>query len=220
MAAEQYRLLALQVENAAAKVQKGALVVTVTAPDAGVGKTTTSLNLGLTLARRGERRVLVIECDLWKPEYESLLVLSGTPTRLGDLLKEDVRAPLNRSVVSLWGAGLDLIPGGLGPGDGDLVTSDRMEMLVREARKTYDCVILDSPPFTLASGRALAQMADGVLIVVGAGQSHKREVARVLETVGPEKTLGLILNKVKKTQFEHSTYTSYSYRAGRKPDKR
>jgi Mrp family chromosome partitioning ATPase len=220
VAKERYRMLALKVEEQAEASHRKGFLVAVAAPNPGAGKTITSLNLGLTLARKGERRVLVIECDLWKPEFEGNLVFSDSPTTVADLLREAVKVPLSEAVVSLWGAGLDLLVGASTGGDGDLVTGKRMESLIQEARKTYDIVILDPPPFGLASGRSLARLADGVLVVVGAGVTKSGAIEELVRTVGAEKILGMVLNKAKARELDYSGYSKYAYPRGGARDRR
>lgn len=214
VAQERYRMLALKVEEEAEASRHRSYLVSVAAPNSGAGKTITSLNLGLTLARKGERRVLVIECDLWKPEYEQMLTISDSPTNLADLLRETVQIPLGDAVVSLWGAGLDLLVGASAPGDGDLVTGKRMEVILQEATRSYDIVVLDPPPFGLASGRALARLADGVVIVAGAGSTKIGALENLIETVGTEKILGMVLNQAKGVEVEYSDYSRYTYPYG------
>lgn len=216
VAKERYRMLALKVEEMAeAKRRRRGYLVAVAAPNPGAGKTITSLNLGLTLARKGERRVLVIECDLWKPEYEQMLTISDSPTSVADLLRETVNVSLNEAVVSLWGAGLDLLVGASTGGDGDLVTGKRMENLIKEALSSYDIVVLDPPPFGLASGRSLAQLADGVVAVVGSGTTESGALEELVQTVGDSKIIALVLNKAKDVAVDYSSYSRYSYPYGK-----
>ncbi|HSN86651.1 MAG TPA: CpsD/CapB family tyrosine-protein kinase, partial [Thermoanaerobaculia bacterium] len=59
----------------------------------------------------------------------------------------------------------------------------------------YEIVVIDSPPLTLlASARSLAARSDGVVLVVRAGQSKKKDIEKALGALGPEKLLGAVLN--------------------------
>src|SRR4029079_14344929 len=70
---DKYRSLAVQVEERVSPIATWGFVVTVTSAEEGAGKTLTSLNLALTLTRGNERRVLLVEGDLWRPRLYSYL---------------------------------------------------------------------------------------------------------------------------------------------------
>src|SRR4029079_382409 len=72
-AGEQYRNLAVQVEERINPIGTWGYALTVASAEPGAGKTVTSLNLALTLTRGGERRWLLVEGDLWRPRIEGYL---------------------------------------------------------------------------------------------------------------------------------------------------
>ncbi len=192
-AAEQLRTLAFQVDEAVqAAAADGGYALAVTSPDPGAGKTLTSLNLALTLAQEGERRVLLVETDLWKPSLSRYLELESQEPGLCQLIEEG--GALRDATVPIWGAGLDLLPAGAQGRVGNLLAHRRMSELIAEMRSNYEVVVLDSPPFVLASGRALASAADGTLLVVRAGRTKKKAIEEVLSTLGPAKVVGMALN--------------------------
>ena len=79
--AEQYRGLAVQVEERINPLGTRGYTLTVTSPEEAAGKTLTSLNLALTLTRGEERRVLLLEGDLWRPQLHTYF-LPERPDRL------------------------------------------------------------------------------------------------------------------------------------------
>jgi len=193
-AAEQYRSLAVQVdERFEARGPRG-YALTVASPEEGAGKTLTSLNLALTLARGEERRVLLLEGDLWRPQLHTYF-LPERPDRPGLQQVLERSVALTDAVVSLAGSSLDVLLAGASGVAGDVMSSRRMSEVLTEARGIYEVVVVDSPPMTLlASARSLAARSDGVVLVVRAGQTKKLDIEKTLAAIGQEKLIGAVLN--------------------------
>jgi capsular exopolysaccharide synthesis family protein len=192
-AAEQYRGLAVQVEERIDPLSKLGYVLTVTSPEEGAGKTLTSLNLALTLTRGHERRVLLLEGDLWRPQLHTYFV-PERPDRPGLQQVLEGRIQLSDAVVSIEDSTLDVLMAGAS-GGGDVMSSRRMSEILSEARSSYEMVVVDSPPMgLLASARSLAARADGVVVVVRAGQTKKGSLEKTLAALGQEKLIGAVLN--------------------------
>lgn len=193
-AAEQYRGLAVQVEENINPLGTWGYALTVTSAEEGAGKTLTALNLALTLTRGEERRVLLLEGDLWRPQLHTYFRLDRTENPgLQQVLER--RVPLGEAVISLEDSSLDLLLAGASGVSGDLMSGRRMSEVLTEARAAYEIVVIDSPPLTLlASARSLAARSDGVVLVVRAGQSKKKDIEKALGALGPEKLLGAVLN--------------------------
>jgi capsular exopolysaccharide synthesis family protein len=195
--AEQYRLLAVQVEERLNPIGTWGYALTVTSPEEGAGKTLTSLNLALTLARGEERKVLLIEGDLWRPRLQTYF----EPERLDMPGLQQVlerRVQLAEAVVSVEGTSLDLLPAGVSGIAGDVMSGRRMSEILTEARAAYEIVVIDSPPMNLlASARSLATRSDGVVLVVRANQTHRQAIEKTLSALGQEKLIGIVLNGIK-----------------------
>lgn len=195
-AAEQYRTLAVHVEERLNPIGTWGYALAVTSPEENAGKTLTSLNLALTLTRGEERRVLLIEADLWRPQLQTYL--EGEPEIQGLRQVLEREASLHDMVVPVAGTSLHLLMSGSHEVAGDLISGRRMSEVLTEARSAYEIVIIDSPPMAfLASARSIAARADGVVVVVRAGQTPRRAVEKTLSTLGPEKTIGLVLNGIR-----------------------
>jgi Mrp family chromosome partitioning ATPase len=68
-------------------------------------------------------------------------------------------------------------------------------------------VVIDSPPMALlASARSLAARADGVVLVVRAGQSKRHDIEKTLSALGPEKLIGAVLNGARISQRGYREY--------------
>jgi len=192
--AEQYRSLAVQVEERTNPIGTFGYALTVTSPGEGDGKTLTSLNLALTLTRGEERRVLLIEGDLWRPRLSEYFI--DPPKSLPGLqqvLEREVA--LADAVASVEGVSLEVLFAGSEKSVGDRMSGRRMSEVLAEARGAYEIVVIDSPPMDLlASSRALAARSDGVVLVVRANHTKKRSIEKTLATLGPEKVIGIVLN--------------------------
>src|SRR5436309_2822674 len=204
--AEQYRSLAVQVEERTNPIGTFGYVLTVTSPQEGDGKTLTSLNLALTLTRGEERRVLLIEADLWRPQIHTYLENEpeGRPG-LQQVLERE--RGLAEAVVTVEGTSLDLLRAGAVRVAGDRMSGRRMSEVLAEARAAYEVVVIDSPPMALlASARSLAARSDGVILVVRAQKTHKRMIEKTLSTLGPEKVVGIVLNGLRLSRRGYRGY--------------
>jgi capsular exopolysaccharide synthesis family protein len=192
--AEQYRSLAVQVEERIHPLGARGYALTVTSPEEGAGKTLTSLNLALTLTRGEERRVLLLEGDLWRPQLHTYF-LPERPDRPGLQQVLERRTAMADAVVTLEGTSLDVLLAGASGVAGDLMSGRRIAEVLHEARAAYEIVVIDSPPMTLlASSRSLAARSDGVVLVVRAGQTKRLDIEKTLGALGPEKLIGAVLN--------------------------
>jgi capsular exopolysaccharide synthesis family protein len=142
---------------------------------AGEGTTTTALWLARAHARAGGR-ALLIDCDLREPRLHALTgadnqhglaaVLRGERT-LAAVLHLD-----ERSGALLVAAGPAV------PDPEQLLASEAMRQLLRDAAAEYDLVILDGPPVLGGpDARILAQIADGTVLVARWGSTRQQDVA-------------------------------------------
>jgi len=202
-------------------------VVTSAAP--GEGKTLTSANLSVTFAYDG-LRVLLIDCDVRRPRLHGLFQVPRSPG-LMDLLtpsyssdgspsltfdpnagRTDSGRPITDIVRPTNVRGLSLLTCGTLPTNpSGLLSGVRMRVLLRELAKSFDLVILDTPPvLATADAGILASLADGVLLVVRAGQTDRTAAKRAhqqLVNVGA-RVVGTVLND---PGGEVSQYGDYYY---------
>ena len=205
----QLKLLALRVEEKLRPVSDRAYVLTVTGADAGAGKSLTAINAGILLAKKGERRVLVIEGDVWRPSFRKLLLIDSTIPDLAEILTEGSKVSLEQATVSVWASGIDVISIREDHGQPDMLGSERFDQLLESARRRYDLIILDSPPAYLSEGRLLVNKADGVLVVTRGGRTKRSQIEGLLAEIPRERCLGLVLNKVRMEGRSTRKYTSY-----------
>ena len=204
------------------------LVVTSAAP--GEGKTLTSANLSVTFAYDG-LRVLLIDCDVRRPRLHGLFQVPRSPG-LMELLtpsyngsdaaqsltfnpsagRTDSGRPISDVIRPTNVRGLSLLTcGALPTNASNLLSGVRMRVLLQELAKSFDLVILDTPPvLATADAGILASLADGVLLVVRAGQTDRVAAKRAhqqLVNVGA-RIVGTVLND---PGGEVSQYGDYYY---------
>lgn len=146
-------------------------LLVVTSPSSGDGKTTTAANLASILARQG-MRVLLVDCDLRRPQLHNLFDVPREPgfvdLVLGRSGIEQVARPTSID-------GLFVIPRGAPYDDeAEMLGGDRVRSLLRTVSLQFDMVIMDSPPLLATSDAAsLGAIADGVLLVIRAGKTDR-----------------------------------------------
>jgi polysaccharide biosynthesis transport protein len=133
----------------------------------GEGKTTVAANLAISLAQLGDP-VLLIDADLRRPSLHNFFGVTAPHGLVGFLTGHEHWKDL---VCHLAPVGLDvLFCGPIPPNPADLLSSEYMRTLIRDASKTYKFVVIDSPPLlNVADSRILATLVDGVLLVVVGG---------------------------------------------------
>ncbi|WP_051683731.1 polysaccharide biosynthesis tyrosine autokinase [Blastococcus sp. URHD0036] len=193
-AAEDFRRLRTNLQFLDVDTAPRVLMVSSALP--GEGKTTTAVNLALSLAESGQRVVLV-EADLRRPkavEYLNLVPSVGLTQVLTG------RAELGDVTQVVGEVGLEVIGAGpLPPNPGELLGSARMARLVTELRERYDYVLFDAPPLLpVADAAGLAPLMDGVLVSVRhrwTSRGHLREAADTLTRVNA-RPLGVVVGMV------------------------
>ena len=160
-------------------INEGCKVIQVTSSTAEEGKSFIALNLGSAYAAN-RQKTLVIGFDMRKPnelykEFYSnyLLGLSHYLANKADI--EDIILPSHITDLDL------IISGLIPPNPFDLLSSDRTRELISYARKTYDCVILDSAPAGLVpDGFYLMQYSDINLVVARHNFTSKKLLTETL----------------------------------------
>ena len=175
------------------------------------GKTTISANLSVALAQLG-KRVLSIDGDLRRPSVHRVFSMSNS-TGLSEYLQGhgDWHSVIRPSGVH----GLHVIVSGSRPENpAELLSSQRMEELLRHARSQYDVVVIDSPTLLhMADSRLLASYVEAVVLVVKSGDTPKKLVKEAFANLRSvsARVVGVVLNCVDLRNEEYSSsYSNYS----------
>ena len=195
----------------------GVKSIVVTSAVPGEGKTTTALNLAVTLAQLG-RRVILLDADLHKPRVHTILGLSnrkGLVSVLAEGAKlEDVLQ--TTPVPNLW-----VVPAGpLTPNPSGLLSSDAMGKLLKDVQGAFDYVVFDSPPvLPVADALLLGAITDGVVVTVLGGKTSREVVAKARTKLqrANVKILGVLINNLRVASGSfagYGVYAKYEYGYG------
>ncbi|MEH6793171.1 MAG: polysaccharide biosynthesis tyrosine autokinase [Rhodococcus sp. (in: high G+C Gram-positive bacteria)] len=183
-------------------------VIVVTSAIPSEGKTTSAVNLAISLAEAGHHVVLV-EGDLRRPrisKYLGLIGAVGLSTVLSGQAKVDeVLQPTKYEGLQA------LASGPLPPNPSELLGSEASRALMVELRSKFDYVIVDGAPLLPVTDSAvLTTHSDGALLITRYGHTKSNELARAihnLETIGAN-VLGVVMAL---TPFKKGDTYSYSY---------
>lgn len=191
VSAEQYRVFAARLEGLWKQPDFQKIAVTSALP--GEGKTITSINVGYTLAKDFGRRVLLIDGDLKRPSLWRYMG-SKPSAGLSDVLAN--RQSPEAVVRSLRHEQLAVLEAGLAPlNPTRLWKSSTMKQLLAHFEKHYDYVILDTPPvLTVVDATLIAEVVDGVVVVVRSGATPKSALQKALGLLPRSKLVGTVLN--------------------------
>jgi capsular exopolysaccharide synthesis family protein len=206
---EEYRRLAASLHQLHITAGLRTLMVSSALPRDG--KTLTSTNLALTLAESFGRRVLLIDADLRRPSIHNVFNLPNSKGLADGLRSTAVGTPPLIEVSNQ----LTVLPAGT-PDQNPLagLTSERMQAVIKGASERFDWVIIDTPPIGLISdANLMADLVDGVLLVIGAGTTAYAAVARAVAAFGRERIVGVVLNRVTEINSSNEHYRDYYYRS-------
>lgn len=190
------------------------MLVTSAAP--GEGKSTVATNLAVGLARTG-RKVVLVSVDFHRPKSATYLGLSEA-LGLSHVLTGQYN--LETCIQQVGDEGLLVLASGkVPPNPSELLGSERMGQLIAALEERADWVILDGPPvLAVADTTAVNKWADGTMLVVRAGKTHRDALERavgMLNGVGA-KLLGAVLVGVPETGSGTGSYGYSSYAYGRR----
>src|SRR5688572_24489176 len=191
---EQYRRLAAALHLAQA--ERGAdnvKIVMIASSVSAEGKTLTSVNLALTLSESYHRRVLLVDGDLRRPWLHEVFQVQNVGGLNDTLTAREAKIPILQLSKTL-----SLLTAGRPATDPmRVLSSERMQRVLQQARGKFDWVLLDTPPITLLSDASLlASKADLVVLVVEAGKTRFEVVQQAVDAVGRDRIVGVVLNRV------------------------
>lgn len=190
--AEQFRALRGRID-ALERPERPLRTVSIVSAQPGEGKTTSAINLALVTALSLGRRVLLVDCDLRRPNVHRSLGIQ--PQRgLAEVLTG--QATLDEAITQVEGANLDVLCVRDRPvNPSELLASEAMHKLVADVAQRYDRVILDTPAaLGLPDAKAVCDQCDGMVIVVRADHTPQEDVQTVLEFLDRDRILGMVLN--------------------------
>lgn len=203
---EQLRTLRSRLYQIRDRMPLKTLLVTSALP--AEGKTFVAANLAQTFARQHERRILIIDGDLRWSRMHSLL---GAPAEPG--LTEYLQGHASETDILQRGPqdNLYFIPGGKSAANPtELLHSGGFKKLLDFVAPHFDWVIIDSPPAVPVSDPSLlADLCDGVLLVVRAGVTPFDVAQKISQEYREKRLVGVVLNRVDKRQADTAYGLAY-----------
>ena len=184
-------------------------VVMITSSIPGEGKSDSSMNLAISLAKLNKRvllmdldlrrSVMVAKCEGQDAKYGMTHFLSGQ-CQLTDAIYS---TNIPRMHVAMAGPAT--------PNPTELLSSEIFQKMIKSLREVYEYIIIDTAPLGLVIDAAIiAKECDGAIIVVEAGKIKYRQAQNVRDQIANSgcDVLGVILNKVEGKH--HKYYNRYS----------
>lgn len=195
---------------------EGCKKIIITSSVAGEGKSTTSVNLALSIAQMNSR-VLLIDADLRKPTIHKFLGIqreNGLSSALCGFISFD-------ECVQHTESGVDCIPAGsIPPNAAELLASDKMGELLDWAAEKYDYILMDTPPVNIVSDATiLSKHVHGTILVARNKFTAHPSIAHAIESLefAGAKVFGFLLNdrdiSENRGYYKYGRY-GYRYRYG------
>lgn len=205
---ESFRQLRTNVQFSAVGTANQTLVVT--SAVAAEGKSSVTGNLAMAMAELG-LRVTVVDADLRHPALAGYLRVSNdvglTSILLGRITLDDALQSVRPNLTLL-------ASGPIPPNPSELLSTDPVGHILDALADRSDIVLIDSAPvLPVADARVLASRCDGVLLVVRAGSTHRRQIGEAVESLRKvhARVLGTVLNRLPANEAEGSYYGRYRY---------
>lgn len=208
--AEGYRTACSSLLLSAVDVPPRFLVITSALP--GEGKSITSCNLAVALARRGSK-VLLVDGDMRRSSIHIKFGIPGTEGLSSILSGKAGAEAIQHPMQEL--PNLAVLPTGpRPPSPTEMLASNRLGILMDQWTAEYDHVIFDTAPLIpVADTMALATRADAVILTVMAGKSRKKALSRIRDLLhrANARIAGVIVNGA---DMQLERYYSYGYGYG------
>lgn len=210
-ASEAYRMLRTNIQFLGLDNPIKTIVVTSAGP--GEGKTTSVINLGITMAHSG-LKVLIIDGDLRRPQIHKVF-RTFNQIGLTNILVN--KLDYKEGVLLTHVEGLEILPvGTIPPNPSELLASNRMKQFLSEISKDYDFVLIDTSPAAMVTDASiLSAVVDGTILVCASGKvpiEGAKRAKELLENVNAN-IVGVVLNKFLTDQKNYSQYY-YTYYEG------
>lgn len=183
-------------------------VLAVTSPTANCGKTVTTLNLAISVARQPERSALVVDLDFQKPKVATILGLKQANEGVLSILKGE--ATLSNAVLHtrIGEQRVAVVPTASTINSSEMMASRQMAAMIQDLRKADHSriIIIDLPPvLTSDDVIAILPQIDCVLLVAAVGVSTVAEIEECGRHLQSSEIVRVVLNKVPEA------HTNYNY---------
>lgn len=172
-----------------------------------VGKTLTSINLAVAMARQEEKRVILVDMDLRSP---SLHHLFGFESKGNIVDVAEGKKKLSDILVDPGIPGLKILPGNIRHEDSaEAIVAPRMRELITQLKNLNDTIVVfDTPPVLGCDDVPfVAPYMDACLFVVREGVTSRKELEQSLEMLDNRiNILGVTINRSSEGNFSSYYY--------------
>jgi non-specific protein-tyrosine kinase len=216
-AAEAYRTLRTSIQFLA--LDRPVRTLHVTSPGPQEGKSTTLANLGVALARAGQR-VIIVCCDLRRPRIHEFFDLDNDTGFTSVLLG---KVPVSAALQKVPGqARLSVMASGpLPPNPSELLSSKRTIEVLTSLQAEADIVLIDSPPvLPVTDALVISGRVDVTILVCVSGATTRKDAARAVELLDQVDAplVGTVLNGVSPANTYGYGGQYYRYQSDGKPE--
>jgi capsular exopolysaccharide synthesis family protein len=197
------------------KDNKKSNVILVTSSVKGEGKTLCALNLSLSFASLN-KKVLLIGCDLRNPQIHKYLDEDKNQKGLVDFLV-DKNSKWKKTLLNKFDKVPNhniLLSGALPPNPLYLINNGNMEILIDQAKKEFDYIIIDSAPTLLvADTKSLFHLADTIIYLTRCNVTDKEILNHIADSNNDKNSsVSVVLNGVgQKNSYGYSYGYQYGY---------
>lgn len=184
------------------------------------GKSSTSINLAVSMARDG-KKVLHIDADMRKPRtYKD--VISKLNVGLSNYLSGMVELEEAISSTNIENLNV-MVCGPKPPNPAELLGTERFRLMLADLKDRYDYVIVDTPPLgSMIDAAIIASLTDGTILLIEYNTVDYKKASMVKEQLekANARILGVVINKIPRREFKSYYYYDYDYYYGKKSKRR
>lgn len=181
----------------------------ITSPSPGSGKTTVTVNLGITFAQLGKKTV-IIDADMRKPMIAKLFSIQSVKGLSEYLSGENDDVELNPMVYP----GLYAVTAGKIPHNpSELLSSGRFSELLNRLSEEFEYILVDTPPVGMVTDAAvISDSVSGMVVVIKQNHTYKDRFDKTIENLKKvdANIIGYVLNAVDENKYSYK-YGHYSY---------
>ena len=161
--------------------KKNAKTLAISSPNAAEGKSTTALNVAITISQL-EKRVLIIDCDVHKPTIHKKLKIENNVGILDVILE---KATLEEAIHN-HNNFLDVITCNTIPVKStELLNTIKFDEILKQLSEEYDYIIIDTPPINpVSDALVIAQKVDAIVLVIRAASTTHDAYKKAVKALG------------------------------------
>ncbi len=166
--------------------------IAITSPRRASGRSSTARNLAACLGVLPEVRVLLIDADVMRPSLHRRLKVAQSPGLAESIAARDHE--WHRHIRRVPHSGLHVLSLGTARSGIDGLDLSRLPRFLERAGNAFSWIVLDAAPMDTADGEALANIADGAILLLRNEREYFDEADAAVHRLDPRRLLGAILN--------------------------